>query len=333
MKELIVRHLEPHEADSWDNFVVQSPQGSLFHTVVWKSIISKALAPHCMRIITCSDETGFLGGCVFLEKERLGAQTAVTPLLTPYCGFILDGPPGEKLSDQISRDHAVLGALTEYMMEHYPYINLASPPHLEDIRPFQQHGFTIIPRFTYVLNLRLSPEEHWERFDGSVRRQIKKAEREEFEICDRLPVERAYELFEATFTRRGEKCPVPFQLFECIARDDKLADYRQVFTAWAGGTLVSFVIILLFDKKIYYAVAASDPDYLCSGVSSLLIWEIIKQYAGTDWNHFDFVGANIPSIARFKENFNPRLQMYFQLEYYASSYLKLGKELLDRLRG
>lgn len=328
-----VRILEPHEYDSWDHFVACSRQGSIFHTSFWCETISGAYAPARPVIIGCFENKTLVGGCVLLERERFGLRTAVTPLLAPYCGFVIDTSVGEKISDAISHEHAVLEALSGFLTESYSYINLVLAPHLHDIRPLQQGGYLITPRFTYLLNLRLCPEEHWQRFDGNARRQIKKAQRESFELCERLPTANAYELFAATFSRHGEPCPVSPELFCAVLEHKALDGYREIIAAWDGDKLAGFVVLLQYNKTVYYALAANDAEYLPRGISSLLVWEIVRQFSSSgDWETFDFVGANTPSIARFKENFNPKLQLYFQVERYGSALLKLGKEVFERLR-
>ncbi|MGB9691205.1 MAG: GNAT family N-acetyltransferase [Candidatus Sumerlaeaceae bacterium] len=332
MSKFVVREIENHERDTWDEFVMRSRQGTLFHTSGWCETLRRALAPAEPVILGCFEGSDLVGGCVFLERERFGMRTAVTPLLTPYSGFLSEPPLAEKLSDNVSREHAILEALCAYLLDSYTYLNLVLAPHLEDIRPLQQAGFNISPRFTYYLNMRLSAEEHWRRFDGSARRQIKKAERQQWELSSRLPLDLAYELFAGNFARRGESCPVSYELFIAAAEHRGPDRLREVFAVWHGERLAGFVVVLGYNRTLYYALAAHDAEYLSHGVSSFLVWEIIKRYSGVEWFTFDFVGANIPSIARFKENFNPRLQLYFQVEHYGSSFLKLGKGLLDRVR-
>lgn len=331
MSALVVRPVEPHEMDTWDEFVANSPQGTLYHTGAWKHVVDRALGSGRLVMLGCFDELALCGGVVLLDRERFGQRTAVTPLLTPYVGFLLDSPPGEKLSDQISRDSAVLDALARALMERYGYVNLINPPALEDTRPLSNAGFVLTPRFTYLVNLRLPAEELWMRLDGSVRRQVRKAQRGDFDISDNLDPAEGYALLESTFTRRGEACPVPRALFEEIVESERLRDARRVFCAHRNGRLASYILGLRDTRCVYYAVAATDPDVLTEGVSSLLVWELMESGAAEGVSLLDFVGANIPSIARFKEGFNPRLQIYFQAEHYSSSFLKLGKSLADMI--
>ena len=332
MSKLTVRPIEAHEFDTWDEFVASSPHGTLFHTSVWKRVVDSAVAPARLVLAGCFDGFMLVGGCVALDRERYGQHTAVTPLVTPYSGFLLENPLGEKLSDQTSRQFEVMMALTLWMQKEYPYQNLVNPPHLEDMRPLIQAGYRLTPRFTYLINLKLPAEEIWQRFDGSVRRQIKKAEREGFELSDEMDPGEGYALLESTFARRGEECPVPREMFEAVLCAEPLREYRQVMAAHRGNRLASYVVALKFQRTLYYELAATHPDFLATGVSSLLIWELVKSHACEAWNFFDFVGANIPSVARFKEGFNPRLQMHFQAEYLGDPLIKLGKTVLDFLK-
>lgn len=333
MSVLTVRPVTPNEFGTWDDFVESSPQGTLFHTSFWKRVIDPANAPAKLELVGCYDERHLVAGCVFLLRERYGHATAVTPLLTPYAGFILEPPLGEKISDQVSRAGSHLAALAEWLAEKCPYQNLVNPPHLDDTRPLQEAGYRLTPRFTYHINLKLPAEEIWQGFDGSVRRQIRKAERAGFEISDELDADEAFEMFRGVFARRGEGCPVTKAMFASVAADDKLRDFRLVYGAREAGRLVSFIVLLRHNRTVYYSLAATHPDHLSSGVSSLLIWEVIKAHACDAWNVFDFVGANIPSIARFKEGFNPRLQTHYQTEFCGPVLVRLGKTVLDLLRG
>ncbi|MBX7246237.1 MAG: GNAT family N-acetyltransferase [Candidatus Sumerlaeaceae bacterium] len=327
-----VRPIEAHEFDTWDEFVADSPQGTLFHTSAWKRIADIAFEPARLTLIGCFDDTHIVGGCVALDKDKMGQRTAVTPLVTPYVGFLLDTPPGEKMSDQVSRDAEVLATLATWLASHFPYQNLVNPPRLEDTRALQQAGYQLTPRFTYLINLKLPAEELWQRFDGNVRRQIKKAEKAGYDITDNLDPAEGYRLLNETFVRHGEDCPVPETVFLEMVENEHLRDARQIFCAHLDGRLASFIVLLKHQQTIYYQLAATDPEFLASGVSSLLIWEVIKTHACVEWNTLDFVGANIPSIARFKEGFNPKLQIHFQAEYCANPLIRIGKSVRDLLK-
>lgn len=325
--KLTVRRVEAHELDTWDEFVGNSPQGSLFHTSIWKRVIDEAYAPAAVEILGCFDEHGVVGGCVALKRVRFGHRTAVLPLLTPYMGFVLREPGGEKLSDRISQESAVLERLASAMGEEFAYQNFITVPELEDTRPLQTAGYRIAPRFTYYINLSLPADELWQRMDGSVRRQIRKGQEAGFEITDRLDLNQAFALFSQNFVRRGRACPVDRKLFNSICASERLRGQRHIYCAYRGDQLAGFIVFLGFRSMLYYSIASTSEEFLPSGVSSLLIWEAIEEFANQQWTSLDFVGANMASIARFKEGFNPKLMVCFQCERFSRPYLKLGKAL------
>lgn len=331
MASFTVRPIEVHEHDTWDEFVALSPQGTLFHTSTWKKVIDRAYAPAHYLLLGCFDDHNLVGGCVVLDRTRLRQRTAVTPLMTPYTGFLHEQAIGEKLSDQVTQQHEVLTELIRWLAQNFVYQSFINPPHFEDTRPLQVAGYHLVPRFTYHLNVKLPAEELWERLDGSVRRQIRKAERDNFEISDLFDPDAAYQIYRETFERRNERCPIKRELFDAIAESDPLRDNRQFFSAHRDGRLVSFIVLLLHQRSLYYAIAATAEDLLPSGISSLLIWNVIKAFACQEWNVLDFVGANMPSIARFKERFNPKLVLHFQSEL-TSHYMRIGRKIAKILR-
>lgn len=327
-----IRPIESHELDTWNAFVSESPSGTLFHTSFWKSIIEAAYSPASLAIVGCFEDLKLAGGCVFLDRTVLKHRTAVTPLLTPYSGFVLPNAGGEKLSDQVSRNSAILAALSKWLSSNFDYQSFTNAPALEDSRPLQAEGYTLAPRFTYHVNLRLPTDELWGRLDGSVRRQIRKAERQDFDVSDFIEPQEAYRLFAETFSRRGERCPVTPQLFNELLTNERLRDYRRVFCAHSGGQLVSFIVLLEYQGTFYYALASTVSDWLSSGISSYMVWEVIRMHACQEWHVLDFVGANIPSIARFKEGFNPKLVHCFQCEKFRTPYAKWGRNLVKLFR-
>ena len=144
-------------------------------------------------------------------------------------------------------------------------------------------------------------------------------------------MDEAYDLVRQTFARRNETCPVSRTLFESIADSEILRESREIFCAMRDGTLAAFVVLLKFQRTLYYGISATHTDALSLGANSLLIWEVVKAFGNSEWNVLDFVGANIPSISRFKEGFNPKLVLHFQAEL-STRYARLGRNLAKLIR-
>ena len=76
-------------------------------------------------------------------------------------------------------------------------------------------------------------------------------------------------------------------------------------------------------------MAGADPSHRDSGATSLLYWKVME---GTTRARFDFVGANLASIAFFKRGFGGDLVPYFATEGFGSPLLRSAVRLRRVLR-
>lgn len=327
MADIEVRPVEPFEYDTWDSFVAGCSGGTIYHTTLWKRLLDSSYGHGEYRIIAAFGPDGILGGFCALVRNRIGVATAVTPLLTPYTGYLLPGP-GDRLTGQVSSasvDTAhILLTLANYTAQ-FRYQSLQCGPRLPLISGLTEAGYQLTPRVTLEINLQLPEEELWTSFKGQVRRNIKKAQRHDFEITDHWDPAQGYELFRQTFARHDEECPVNELFFTEMTTGTLLSDHRRRFCAWADGVLSAYVITLEHNGTVYYQLAAADPKALSAGVSSLLIWNLLRAHKASGATRFDFVGANTPSIARFKEGFAPVAVPFVQTDLCKSKRILISR--------
>jgi len=328
---LTIRDVEAHELDSWDDFVYGSSQGTLFHTSTYQRFIGAVYPGARLRLIGAFDRGGVVGGCALLDRFRFGQRTAVTPLLTPYTGFILagsvlEGAPG------VADSQNILSQLAEFLSREYKYQSLVNAPGLDDMRPLLARGYSVTPRYTFEMNLQLAPEELWMGFQGHVRRHVKKAEKLEIEVMENIDSPSAFSMFQQTFARHKEECPISQDFLEEMVQGPILRDYRRNFCAYLHGEMISFITTLRFRDRVYYALASTAENQMQTGISSYLVWEVLRDYARSEYKAFDFVGANVPSIARFKSGFGPEVRMYFAVETATGLHVKLGREIRRLLK-
>lgn len=309
-----IRYIEPYEIDSWNEFVDASAAGTLFHTSLWQEVINNSYTDGQFVLIGAFNDSGIQAGFCALARKRLGVDTIVTPLCTPYSGFIVNASLANKEQEEA---HTALDALVTFLHK-YRYQNLQCAPGTVDQQILTNTGYTFTPRRTLEINLRLPEDELWAGFKSNVRRNIKKAQKAGFDITDQWDSESGFRIFSDTFTRQGQNCPVPHTLFREICEGHVLKDKRRRYCAWKDGKLIGFIVALRHNRRVYYELAASSSEGLKAGISSYLIWELLRDHLDGNWNHFDFVGANNPTITRFKENFNPASKAYWQLEYCSS---------------
>ncbi len=318
---------------AWDAFVEDSPQGSLFATSVWGRILERAFG-HPFRIIAVTGSGKIIGGTAFIEKRQLGARCALHPLATPHIGFLLERPSGEKLSDATSNAHQALKTMASCLEKNYSHIQLVCAPELEDVRPLLQSGWIAEPRYSYRLDL-TDTEALWNRFDGNVRQAIRKAEKAGYTPDTGVYTpDEVSALVNNTMNRRGAVNPIPAKYFQEILGENALEGRRLITGARTPEGRLAGVVGAVWDRhRAYYLIASTSPETLSAGVNSLLIWHLIQQLAQRGIGELDFMGGNIPGVARFKEGFNPRLVAGFRVERWTSTWFRLIKTLSKKMLG
>jgi lipid II:glycine glycyltransferase (peptidoglycan interpeptide bridge formation enzyme) len=284
-----------------------------------------------MRIWGCFEREDLVGGCTLTEKLQLGYKAGLNALTTHYGGFILPTSESTKLSDIFSKEHSIISALIGFLEKRYHQIHLFNSPHLKDIRPFKAAGWKVSPNYTYIIKLG-DNEKIWKDMEGSVRRIIRKAERESFSIRDGVDIAQMVEIMQDTFGKQGYPTLLGRPLISSICSAGELNEHRYALSAWQGdNNMISAIVGFIYKDRMYYALAGTRRKYLNTGAHSWLIWNLIKRLGGK-CNEFDFLGANIPSIARFKEGFNPHLETYFSVEKWTSLMFYCMKKSLRSLR-
>jgi hypothetical protein len=304
MTDIIVRQVEEFELDTWDAFVASCAAGTLYHTSLWRKVLNTAYGSGDYSIAAAYTSSGIAGGYCALTRTRLGVKTAVTPLLTPYTGYLLPASPVKPAAPSGTTDSptATLLQLTRHA-RRFRYQSLQCAPGMPALSSLAAASYQLTPRLTVEINLSLPEDELWQNLSGPARRNIKKAQRAEFTITDKWDPEQAFELFRQTFARHDQPCEVPRAYFDEIATGALLRDNRYRFCAWRGDEFLGFLVALHYGRTVYYQLAASTDEARTAGVPSLLIWEMLRACRQPDFDRFDFLGANTPGIAKFKEGF------------------------------
>jgi len=312
-----VRPATAEDQPAWDAFL-QANHGTMFNSWAWGELIAGATGEATARYI--AEESGeMVGVAMCLRRTRLGKRWGLNPLLTPYQGILTKETERVKYQAQRHEGRRRRFALIEAMQRDFALLHLQMMGW--DMRDFQDRGFRVEPRYTYCVDLAQGWDRLWVELEGSTRRQVNKARKNEAVVLDeRVTVEEAHRVTRATFAKNdGEESPVTEAMLRAILESAEFAERRQVLAAREkeSGRLLGLVVAIWDEGKTHahYVHAATDPDELHSGVSSYLVWETIKRLSIDGVKVFDFCGANIPGIARFKEGFAPRLVTYYDVQW------------------
>jgi hypothetical protein len=198
-----------------------------------------------------------------------------------------------------------------------------------DLRPFKWAGFDVELKYTY----QKSTVE--KVFEKNIHRHYKKAT-EKFnlisEICsvNQINWESHQSLFK-TFYLNENKIENIYKWLKILDLKDLLLSMNVLDDK---KKIVGSVIILL-DKITstgYLLFIESSKSSIQSEINAFLYIEVQKQLLIQNIKIFDYLGANIPSIANYKSRFNPELKPYYIVKYKKKyfDFLTILKAFLKR---
>jgi FemAB-related protein (PEP-CTERM system-associated) len=257
----------------WDRFVLNSPQGSLFHTIAWKRAIEKTFQ--------------FKSRYAYAEQD--GQVIGVLPL-----AFVRNWIIGRCLH---SSPFAVYGGIcAENPQAHDALLNyaknLAQELQVDHVELHQRSGEVFdqfIPNTLYsTFTTELSPsnDANLKKLPKDTRYMIRKAEKSGLRTrhgLDQLDV--FYSLFADSMRRLGT--PVfPQALFRNLA--DEFPDQVDLMLVRNGDQPVTGVFSFLYRDTIlpYYAGANSQAPSLAA--NNFMYWELMKFAVERGCRVFDF---------------------------------------------
>lgn len=319
-----VRYLDKSEYGNWDLFVDECEGGSIFNKSFWLENLYKYSKNINFKILGCFDkDSNLLGGFSFGHFKKFGLFSIIAlPRLTPYSGILIKKRPSKYVSKTENYHLNVTKALTAYLDKNFSQISLILSPNYKDVRAFSWNNYSERVMYTYCANIK-EAESLIESFDPDVKRQIKKLEQDEFliKIDDNIDV--FYDLQEKSFKRQERSFNLNKSQFTEFLKNINLENCYKVYTIYQGKTPVYSSIVLLYKSIGYYWLAGGDPNYFAKGHNKLLLKEIVVDLNKKGIKEFDFIGANTPSISKYKSNFGFNLVPYYYVEKANSRILKL----------
>lgn len=325
-----VRFLTPDEHPLWDEFVNRSPQGSIFVKSFWLNIVGENY-----RIVGCFRNDLLVGGIAFDTQKRSGFHLVKNSILTQYMGILYEHNAHLNRIRQASQEKEILTRIIAFLEKRYDRIAITHHPNVVDIRPFIWNAFTAEIRYSYWIDI-TDLDRVFKDIDKKKRNLIRKCEKENIRISISDDPISFHQLHARTFERQGQKCPVPQQLtcriYEQLASISKC---RLYFAENTDECALSAAFVITDDKRAYYLMGATNPDFRVHGSSNLLLWKVMQDLSQNGVEVFDFYGANTDSIAWFKRGFGGHLNPYFRVRKCVSPtlfFLEKATEVLSFFR-
>lgn len=294
------------EREVWQDFQRVIGQGSLFHRWEWQDVIEAGFGFRVNRL-GIFDEEGVLRGLLPLAERKMSLlKLAGSPLsgaATPHSGPLGSVPLTE-----------VLLALETYSKEkHIDYLELGLPEVMEkDV--LEQNGYTVEELITLELPIPKDEESLWAGLEVRCRNAIRKAEKSGVEVVEPQTLkewlEHYYELSWGVYRRQGKEPPFSKEYFTALWQNLYPSGDLVVLLARYEGKIIAGGIFPRDRFVGYYLDGASNREYNKVVPNNLLQWAYLKRAQTMGIQLYDMVGANIPSIAKFKKSFGSTERSY-----------------------
>ena len=280
----------PHAArEAYDDFVVASPQGSLFCASWWL----EAVAPGRWRTNAVEEDGAIVAAWpTVVVPTRWGpvhGSAPVTPFLGPL--FAPRESAHRRRSAEIEGVERLLAAIGDFA-----HLDARCNPGFDYWTPLAWHGFEQTTHYTWRLPDLGDLEAVWTGLRENVRREIRKARKRGVAVSE-AAVGDFLRLRTRTARRRGDAADPA-----TIERVDEAAAARGARTVLVArdpeGRDHAAAFLVHDERWTYYLLGASEPELRTSGAASLVMWDAIERAAARGTG-FDFEGSMLRDVERF----------------------------------
>jgi serine/alanine adding enzyme len=275
----IIYYTDDYEK-SWNDFVMNSPEGSLYHLAGWRNVIEKSYSHKSYYLL--AEEDGKLKGILplFLVKSWLFGKSLVSLPFVDSAGLCSDG-------DQVEMD-LVEEACKITFDEGVDYLELRQK------NVCNLNLETNTNKVTLSLNLDDDPQKLWKKLPSERRNRIRKTEKLglSVEFAGREKLDSFYPIFAENMRDLGS--PVHGRsFFKNIL--EEFSDNSKLILVKYDQNYIGAAIGLSFKDTFTIPWVSSLRKYFSLYPNNLLYWEAMKFACSKRLKIFDFGRSSVGS--------------------------------------
>jgi hypothetical protein len=318
MSKITIRALKEDEFTLWDGIVERSPQGTIFHTREWLTIIAKHTHSQLFLLV------GYIGNepvaaIPFFYRKRSLFNIVSSPMgstLVPHLGPIFPDYDMHKQHKREFHFREFQKELDEFLRQNLKpdSISIITSPNLLDVRPLVWNDYQVIPKYNYIKDI-TNLDDVWNGFKKELRKNIEKVEHEGY-VVEQAGLE-GYQFITKSVSQRFDDQEMEFSASNEYLLDIFNAYYPdnlQIFIATNKGEPISGIVVTLFKKTIHLWIGATQTSIKGIYPVDFLQWKIIEWGNMNGYEKCVNIGANVPSISYFKSRYNFDLEIYFSVK-------------------
>jgi len=306
-----VRFVDPLDDPGWDKKIAQFGCATLFHSAAWCRVLKDTYALRPLYAVA-EKESVLSGVLPVMEANNLprGRRGVSLPFTDECCA--------------LGGDAQVIDQMTGAVMESgrrraWNYAEFRGTPVAE--------ATAALSFYTHRLELG-SVDKILRRFDSSVQRAIRKAERGgvTVEMSNTIEAVRAfYGLHERTRRKHGVP-PQPFTFFANIQRHVLEAGRGFVVLARVADRVIAAAMFFHFGDRAIYKFGASDDRFQHLRANNLVFWKAIRAFAESGAGELDFGRTSVGNegLRRFKLGWGSAESRidYFKFDFRSDRFAK-----------
>ena len=286
--------LDPLRDERWRELVQRHPAASVFHSTEWLNALHAAYGYEPVVYTSCGPSAAITSGIVFCKvKSWLTGRRLVSLPFSDHCDPLVES--SAELDDLLPRvRESVVG-------DGWKFCEIR-PLHFEPgmATLFEQsNGY-----LWHAIDLRPSMDGIVRNLHGSVRRKIRRAEREALTYEEGNSEHLLGQFYKLVVTtrRRQHLPPQPIKWFRSLIAN--LGPNLKIQVASKNGVAIASILTLCHGRTVTYKYGCSDAGMHPLGGVALLLWNTIQQAKAAGYETLDLGRSDIGNegLAAFKEN-------------------------------
>lgn len=296
----------------WDQFVDESPYGTLFHKWDFLKIVERHSGYRLNAYGVYKGER-LLGIFPLFYKKAHGVKMLFSPPPRTgiyYLGFILskdyDNSKQSKKESELGLFSDEMESAIEDLSPDYTLVNTV--PNFIDTRFFKWNDYFVEPNYTYVMDLGRSAEEMIGGFNRYLRRAIKSAESSGTRIGLGEDLSTFCDMQSRRYEEQGMIDPlISKEYFSDLVK--AYPDNIKVYYLYEkGGEVISALATQEYKDRFQAWMGLTKT---VDNANELIIWNLMQLAKERNFKKFEIIGANVKNQCPFKSKFNPSLEMNY----------------------
>jgi FemAB-related protein (PEP-CTERM system-associated) len=277
---------------AWDAFVLQHPEGTVFHSTGWKQAIERSFRFEPQYLL--AEENGQICGVVPLFRSTNWVQggTLISSPFAVYGGICSSSPEAHLALREAACRMAV--------EQKVNYLELR-----ESHRPFGDGFVTKELYVTFEQQLTRDPAALLKGFPKDTRYMIRKGEKAGLRaVTDNAQLDLFYEIYARSVQHLGT--PVFSKRFFRILIEE-FASAVEITVIWHGAKAMAGVLSFTFRNSIFPHYGGSLMEGRQLAANNFMYWEVLRGACERGFDTFDFGRSKVGTGSYFfKTQWNMR---------------------------